>query len=129
MMMRIIFSCDLLGKWHVGVKRVYDMMPAGAVTRLAEQRLESMKEPNNIAMAEALAAIAKFESENQQKFDRSQDLMKEELHSRPDLLLELEAKHAQAVYLYRDPGAGGFFALMELFLLELKELSVGPLSS
>ncbi|KAG2491863.1 hypothetical protein HYH03_009817 [Edaphochlamys debaryana] len=87
------------GEWHVGCKHVYGLVSRGLVTRLKEDRKKRWEEAQRRAVAEAVAALAKFDRDTPGSKLSEPEAKKEraELEGRVGLLKDL----AKA---YEDPG-------------------------
>ncbi|GMH33052.1 hypothetical protein BSKO_00886 [Bryopsis sp. KO-2023] len=81
------------GKWHIGSKHVFELVCSGLVPRLKSHRLKSFQEKQRAAVAEASAALAKFDTANPD-VSGDDDKKKErgELESRVKLLLSMMEK-------------------------------------
>ena len=91
-------GCHVAGVWHVGVKRLFELLPSLVITRLKQHKQKSFGEVQRQAVADASAALATFERENPNVEEDGQKKMKAELEARVKLLQQLQEKS-------EDPGA------------------------
>ena len=82
------------GQWHVGAKPAFQLFPGGLKQRIKEERRRKFDEQQRIAVTEATAALAAFESANG-KAPNAPALIKqkEELEARVKLLEDLAGKY------------------------------------
>ncbi|GIL86265.1 hypothetical protein Vretifemale_14673 [Volvox reticuliferus] len=87
------------GEWHVGCKHVYNLVSRTLVTRLKEERKKKWEESQRQAVAEAVAALAKFDRDTAASKISSDIAGKQrtELEGRLNLLKDLAKQ-------YEDPG-------------------------
>ncbi|GLI68325.1 hypothetical protein VaNZ11_012720 [Volvox africanus] len=87
------------GEWRVGCKHVYDLISRTLVTRLKEERKKKWEESHRRAVAEAVAALAKFDRDTGASKISSDVAGKQrtELEGRLNLLKDLAKQ-------YEDPG-------------------------
>lgn len=86
------------GEWHTGCKRLYDLLPIGAIGRLKRQRRELFEAVNNVTLTKALEELSQMKK---QRKDVDKSLRKKrasELEIRVDLL-----QHSRATC--KDPGS------------------------
>ena len=92
-------SLLLLGKWHVGVKHLYELVPSGLKKRIKENRRKKWDEQQSACVTTAWTDLSKAskacESGKQKdaKGKLSKKKMKEEHETRTELLKDMPAKY------------------------------------
>ncbi|PRW39066.1 Tripeptidyl-peptidase 2 isoform A [Chlorella sorokiniana] len=83
------------GEWRVGAKAAYELFPAGLKSRLQKERKKRWAEKQRTAVAQAVAAQARFAQEHPPGAALSEQdkKEKEELDARVKLLSELDEKY------------------------------------
>ncbi|CAG2175492.1 unnamed protein product, partial [Oppiella nova] len=84
------------GKFHIGLKNIYELYPVGVDTRIAREYRETQWEPTHKTIkTETLRALREFEGKHgdpsRDTFDEK--LLREDLQSRVDFLKDMESNH------------------------------------
>ncbi|MCK4341305.1 MAG: S8 family serine peptidase [Phycisphaerae bacterium] len=84
------------GKYHLGLKRAYEIYPGGLVARLTEERLEKWEEKQRVAVAELERRLVEWDADHASPTS-------EQMKERDELELRLELLDAMQDE-YDDPG-------------------------
>ncbi|CAG2163191.1 unnamed protein product [Oppiella nova] len=88
------------GRYHIGVKNMYELYPAGVRTRMAREYRQTQWEPiHKTSKTETLRELREFEDKHPEPSNDSSDdkIIREDLKSKMDFLEEMDTK-------YRDLG-------------------------
>ncbi|KAK3095930.1 hypothetical protein FSP39_020998 [Pinctada imbricata] len=85
------------GRFHIGVKSVYDLFPKRLQERVVKDRREKIWDPpQRAALAEATKNLEEFEAAHDKNLSEDDKLSKEDLQAQVDILTNLDKKYSDS---------------------------------
>ncbi|KAK6617784.1 hypothetical protein RUM43_014012 [Polyplax serrata] len=87
------------GKYHLGVKNVYELYPKSLLDRMEKEKKEKLWDPGHkTAVAEASRKLQEFESKNNTNLGPFEKLTKQNLEAKNEVLSYIEKKYKDVGY-------------------------------